>query len=140
MADGPLETNGKEQSEKVSMDHLDHAADRDEEDLAEVNPLWLKVLAFLRTNLLLVLLMTSLLLGITVGFCVKLISNRDYTNSEITYILFPGTLFLNMLSMIIIPLIVSSLIVGMASLDKQVSLTLLIIQIMVHMKTNRPHN
>lgn len=120
MADGPLETNGKDQSEKVAMDHLDHQ----EEDGAAVDgriPLHHKIISFVRTNLLLVLLMSSLVLGITVGFCVRLISTRKYTDSEITYILFPGTLFLNMLSMIIIPLIVSSLIVGMASLDKQAS-------------------
>lgn len=123
MADGPLETNGKDQSEKVAMDHLDHQ----EEDGAAVDgriPLHHKIISFVRTNLLLVLLMSSLVLGITVGFCVRLISTRKYTDSEITYILFPGTLFLNMLSMIIIPLIVSSLIVGMASLDKQVSGTI----------------
>lgn len=124
MADGPLETNGKDQSEKISMDHVDHQ----EEDGAaavvasEAIPFYTKLISFLLTNLLLVLLMSSLLLGITVGFGVRLISTRKFTDSEITYILFPGTLFLNMLSMIIIPLIISSLIVGMASLDKQVSL------------------
>ncbi|XP_072047421.1 excitatory amino acid transporter 3-like [Amphiura filiformis] len=76
---------------------------------------------FCRGNLLIILLLTSLLLGVLVGFIIKLGTNMEFTDKEIAYISFPGTLFLNSLKMVIIPLIVSSLIVGMASLDKQAS-------------------
>ncbi|XP_072031936.1 excitatory amino acid transporter 1-like [Amphiura filiformis] len=76
---------------------------------------------FCRANLLIVLLLISLLIGTIIGFSIKLGSGKEYTKEEIDYISFPGTLFLNSLKMVIIPLIVSSLIAGMASLDKQSS-------------------
>lgn len=77
--------------------------------------------SFCRENLLIIFLLTSLLLGVLVGFIIKLCTDIEFTSSEIAYISFPGTLFLNSLKMVIIPLIVSSLIAGMSSLDKQAS-------------------
>ncbi|XP_022102893.1 excitatory amino acid transporter 1-like [Acanthaster planci] len=76
---------------------------------------------FLRRNLLVVLLLLSLLLGLGVGFFIKLGTDLTFTSKDISYISFPGTLFLNMLEMVIIPLVVSSLVSGMASLDKRLS-------------------
>nr|WAQ68527.1 glial glutamate transporter-like protein [Patiria miniata] len=76
---------------------------------------------FLRRNLLVILLLLSLLLGLGVGFFIKFGTDLTFTAKEISYIAFPGTLFLNMLKMVIIPLVVSSLIAGMASLDKSMS-------------------
>ena len=76
---------------------------------------------FCRENLLIILLLASLTLGVLLGFIIKIGAGMDFTDKEIDYISFPGTLFLNALKMVIIPLIVSSLIAGMASLDKQAS-------------------
>ncbi|XP_071478916.1 excitatory amino acid transporter 3-like [Diadema antillarum] len=76
---------------------------------------------FLLQNLLLILMLLSLVLGCAIGFGIKLGTDSDFTDDEIKYISFPGTLFLNMLKVMIIPLIVSSLIAGMSSLDQQAS-------------------
>ncbi|XP_072031935.1 excitatory amino acid transporter 3-like [Amphiura filiformis] len=76
---------------------------------------------FCRKNLLIILLLLSLSLGIMIGFIIKIGAGLNFTSKQITYISFPGTLFLNSLKMVIIPLIMSSLIAGMASLDKQAS-------------------
>ena len=73
---------------------------------------------FCKANLLVILLLTSMVLGIVIGFIVKFSSDRVYSKKEIGYISFPGVLFLNCLKMMIIPLITTSLISGMASLDK----------------------
>ncbi|XP_072032417.1 excitatory amino acid transporter 3-like [Amphiura filiformis] len=73
---------------------------------------------FCKANLLVILLLTSLKLGIIIGFAVKFGSNRDFSKKDVEYISFPGTLFLNALKMVIVPLITTSLISGMASLDK----------------------
>ncbi|XP_041476279.1 excitatory amino acid transporter 3-like [Lytechinus variegatus] len=80
-----------------------------------------KFTEFLFKNLLLILMILSLVLGCCVGFGIKLGSDRDFTSDEIKYISFPGTIFLNMLKVMIIPLVVSSLIAGMASINKQAS-------------------
>ncbi len=76
---------------------------------------------FCKENLLIILLLISLILGIALGFIIKIGADMSFTDKEIAYISFPGTIFLNSLKMVIIPLIVSSLIAGMASLDKQAS-------------------
>ncbi len=73
---------------------------------------------FCKQNLLVILLLTSLILGIIIGFAIKFGSSRDFSKKEVGYISFPGTLFLNALKMVIVPLITTSLISGMASLDK----------------------
>ena len=78
-------------------------------------------LRFCRENLLLLLLFLSLFLGVLIGLIISVASDKEYSKQEIAYISFPGTLFVNALKMAIIPLIVSSLIAGMASLDKQAS-------------------
>ncbi|XP_030852419.1 excitatory amino acid transporter 1-like [Strongylocentrotus purpuratus] len=80
-----------------------------------------KFTQFMFNNLLLILMILSLILGCAVGFGVKLGSDRDFTSDEIKFISFPGTIFLNMLKVMIIPLVVTSLIAGMASLDRQAS-------------------
>ena len=70
-------------------------------------------------NVLLVLLVISVVGGFLAGWLIG--RNKTLTADEIFYITFPGTVFVNMLSMLIIPLIVSSLISGLASLDSVVS-------------------
>ncbi|XP_071951932.1 excitatory amino acid transporter 1-like [Antedon mediterranea] len=76
---------------------------------------------FLKNNLMVVLLISSLLLAVIVGAIVKVGSGKVYTQRQIALISFPGTLFLNALMMLIIPLLTSSLITGMAALDQKSS-------------------
>ncbi|CAH1243818.1 SLC1A3 [Branchiostoma lanceolatum] len=76
-----------------------------------------KALRFCRTNALLLLTILAVCLGVLIGFtCAPHISDND-----VKYISFPGTLLMRMLKMLILPLIVSSLISGVSSLDSKTS-------------------
>lgn len=75
-------------------------------------------------NVLIIFLVISMVLGIVVGFCLRL-RPEPYTSSEVRHIGFPGELLLNMLKLTIIPLIMSSLIVGLTSLDNRVTACLI---------------
>ncbi|XP_038055927.1 excitatory amino acid transporter 3-like [Patiria miniata] len=70
-------------------------------------------------NILLCLLITSVVLGFAVGYVLSV--SVELTDEQIDYVSFPGKLFMNMLKMMIIPLIVSSLIASLASLDSAMS-------------------
>ncbi|XP_067947472.1 excitatory amino acid transporter-like [Watersipora subatra] len=67
-----------------------------------------------KDNLLLLMTVAGVLLGIILGFCVRL---ADPSKTAIMLISFPGTILIRMLKMLIIPLVVSSLISGLASLN-----------------------
>ncbi len=72
----------------------------------------------MRQNLLLVLTLCGILGGILLGFV-----GRNYEPSPKTIVLigFPGEMLLRILKMLILPLIISSLITGLAQLDPQSS-------------------
>ncbi|XP_072172686.1 excitatory amino acid transporter 4-like [Diadema setosum] len=70
-------------------------------------------------NVLLFLLIFSVIMGFVLGYLLG--ANFEFTQDEINYLTFPGTLFMNMLKMMIVPLIVSSLINSLASLDSAMS-------------------
>lgn len=70
-------------------------------------------------NILLIFLILSVVFGFLAGWLIG--RDRDFTQDQINYLSFPGTLFLNMLKMMIIPLIVASLITSLASLDSAMS-------------------
>lgn len=74
---------------------------------------------FLRNNWLLLATVAAVVLGIAIGVLV-----REYTklsNLEKFYFAFPGEILMRMLKLIILPLIVSSMITGVAALDSNVS-------------------
>ena len=73
-----------------------------------------KFLQFVKTNLLLILLVFSLALGIGVGAAVR---SANLSDRDKIYFQFPGDLLMRMLKAMIIPLIVSSLISGLAGMD-----------------------
>uniref|UniRef100_A0A8C0BYE2 Amino acid transporter n=1 Tax=Buteo japonicus TaxID=224669 RepID=A0A8C0BYE2_9AVES len=74
--------------------------------------------SFFRRNAFVLFTIVAVLLGIILAF-----SLRPYqlTYRQIKYFSFPGELLMRMLQMLVLPLIVSSLITGMASLDGRAS-------------------
>lgn len=67
-------------------------------------------------NIQLLLTISAVVLGLVIGFAVKM-AHPDISSRTVSLVAFPGTLLMNMLKMLIIPLITSSLISGLANLD-----------------------
>ena len=84
-------------------------------------------------NILLLMLLTSVIMGFIVGYILSI--SFDFDPEMIDYIKFPGTLFMGMLKMMIIPLIVSSLIASLASLESAISGKLGIRAVVYYMST-----
>ncbi|XP_063310053.1 excitatory amino acid transporter 1 [Pelobates fuscus] len=76
------------------------------------------VKTFFRRNGFVLFTVSAVIIGIILGFSV-----RKYKMSfrEIKYFSFPGELLMRMLQMLVLPLIVSSLVTGMAALDSKAS-------------------
>lgn len=77
-----------------------------------------KVLAWMRTNCLLMLTIAGVFCGFLAGFLCRVLEPSQGT---IELVSFPGELLMRMLKMLILPLIISSLITGMAQLDAKSS-------------------
>ncbi|XP_076444963.1 excitatory amino acid transporter-like [Babylonia areolata] len=73
-----------------------------------------KVLSWCRSNLLLVLTVVGVFLGVILGFSLRAV---EPSADAIMLISFPGDILMRMLKMLILPLIVSSMITGLANLD-----------------------
>jgi len=73
-----------------------------------------KVLKWFRKNLLLVLTLLGVALGCVIGFTVRAFNPSVET---IMFLSFPGDVLMSLLKMLILPLIASSLIAGLAQLD-----------------------
>lgn len=74
----------------------------------------MKLLEFLRKNLLVIMTVSGVLVGVGLGMLVR---SMKLTKAQMIYFAFPGEMLLRMLKMIILPLVVCSLISGAASLD-----------------------
>ncbi|XP_011500949.1 PREDICTED: excitatory amino acid transporter 1-like [Ceratosolen solmsi marchali] len=76
-------------------------------------------------NLLMMLTVAGIIMGVILGFILKFSksedSSRAWTKREIMYLQFPGDLFLRMLKSLILPLIISSIVSAIGSLDLNLS-------------------
>ncbi|KAK2717157.1 hypothetical protein QYM36_007328 [Artemia franciscana] len=80
-----------------------------------------QVTGCMRSNALTILSVLGVLSGGILAVILRYARDGRYTQREIAYVMFPGDLFLRMLKALIIPLIVSSLISAIGSLDLKMS-------------------
>ncbi|XP_003411124.3 excitatory amino acid transporter 5 isoform X1 [Loxodonta africana] len=85
-----------------------------------------------RRNGLLILSVLSVIVGCLLGFFLR---TRRLSPQEINYFQFPGELLMRMLKMLILPLVVSSLMSGLASLDAKTSSRLGILTVAYYLWT-----
>ncbi|XP_055388304.1 excitatory amino acid transporter 3-like isoform X2 [Condylostylus longicornis] len=72
-------------------------------------------------NLLTILTMSGVIIGFIVGITLINVRGESFTSREISYVYFIGDIFLRILKALILPLIISSLISAIGSLDLQLS-------------------
>ncbi|XP_044529455.1 excitatory amino acid transporter 5 isoform X2 [Gracilinanus agilis] len=85
-----------------------------------------------RRNGLLILSVLSVIVGCLLGFFLR---TQHLSPQEISYFQFPGELLMRMLKMLILPLVVSSLMSGLASLDAKTSSRLGILTVAYYLWT-----
>ncbi|XP_015263961.1 PREDICTED: excitatory amino acid transporter 1 [Gekko japonicus] len=76
------------------------------------------VKSYLLKNFFVLFTVIAVIVGIILGFCLR---SYHMSYREVKYFSFPGELLMRMLQMLVLPLIVSSLVTGVAALDSKAS-------------------
>ena len=76
---------------------------------------------FLRENLVTLLTVTGVVGGAVLGITLNVLSKERWTPRQVIYFQFPGDLFLRMLKALIVPLLMTSVISAVGSLDLSLS-------------------
>uniref|UniRef100_A0A8C4ZD44 Amino acid transporter n=1 Tax=Gadus morhua TaxID=8049 RepID=A0A8C4ZD44_GADMO len=97
-----------------------------------LDAVWLRVKNVCKQNGLLILSVLAVVIGCLLGFFLR---TRRLTEQEVMYFQFPGELLMRMLKMLILPLVVSSLMSGLAALDAKCSSRLGLITVSYYLWT-----
>ncbi|XP_061472433.1 excitatory amino acid transporter 1 isoform X1 [Rhineura floridana] len=76
------------------------------------------VKSYLLRNFFVMFTIIAVIVGVILGFCLR---SYHFSYREVKYFSFPGELLMRMLQMLVLPLIVSSLVTGVAALDSKAS-------------------
>nr|CAI5861424.1 unnamed protein product [Callosobruchus analis] len=80
-----------------------------------------KLSSFVMNNLLTILTVIGVVGGAVTGIIIRSTSPGSWSKRDVMYLAFPGELFLRMLKALIIPLLMSSVIHAIGSLDLSLS-------------------
>ncbi|KAM3876412.1 solute carrier family 1 member 7b [Diretmus argenteus] len=97
-----------------------------------LDAVWMRVKNVCKQNGLLILSVLAVVIGCLLGFFLR---TRRLTEQEVKYFQFPGELLMRMLKMLILPLVVSSLMSGLAALDAKCSSRLGLITVSYYLWT-----
>uniref|UniRef100_A0A1A8R685 Amino acid transporter n=3 Tax=Nothobranchius rachovii TaxID=451742 RepID=A0A1A8R685_9TELE len=97
-----------------------------------LDAMWVRVKNVCKQNGLLILSVLAVVIGCLLGFFLR---TRRLSDQEVKYFQFPGELLMRMLKMLILPLVVSSLMSGLAALDAKCSSRLGIMTISYYLWT-----
>ncbi|KAL4634995.1 excitatory amino acid transporter 5-like [Arapaima gigas] len=97
-----------------------------------LDAVWVRVKNVCKQNGLLILSVLAVVIGCLLGFFLR---SRQLSEQEVKYFQFPGELLMRMLKMLILPLVVSSLMSGLAALDAKCSSRLGLITISYYLWT-----
>ncbi|XP_075997768.1 solute carrier family 1 member 7b isoform X2 [Genypterus blacodes] len=97
-----------------------------------LDAVWMRVKNVCKQNGLLIMSVLAVVIGCLLGFFLR---TRGLTEQEVKYFQFPGELLMRMLKMLILPLVVSSLMSGLAALDAKCSSRLGLITVSYYLWT-----
>ncbi|KAF3691332.1 Excitatory amino acid transporter 5 Retinal glutamate transporter Solute carrier family 1 member 7 [Channa argus] len=97
-----------------------------------LDAVWVRVKNVCKQNGLLIMSVLAVVIGCLLGFFLR---TRRLSEQEVKYFQFPGELLMRMLKMLILPLVVSSLMSGLAALDAKCSSRLGLITVSYYLWT-----
>uniref|UniRef100_A0A8C2KQC9 Amino acid transporter n=1 Tax=Cyprinus carpio TaxID=7962 RepID=A0A8C2KQC9_CYPCA len=97
-----------------------------------LDAVWVRVKGVCKQNGLLILSVLAVVIGCLLGFFLR---SKNLSEQEVKYFQFPGELLMRMLKMLILPLVVSSLMSGLAALDAKCSSRLGLITVSYYLWT-----
>ncbi|CAK6980613.1 solute carrier family 1 member 7b isoform X1 [Scomber scombrus] len=97
-----------------------------------LDAVWVRVKNVCKQNGLLIMSVMAVVIGCLLGFFLR---TKRLTEQEVKYFQFPGELLMRMLKMLILPLVVSSLMSGLAALDAKCSSRLGLITVSYYLWT-----